>query len=64
MPSIYMSDKEYEALSFLVEIARNASNSATSETYIKEFESANKHFSNVERKYFKAISQQSNLSKQ
>ncbi|WP_337915062.1 hypothetical protein [Vibrio cholerae] len=59
MPSIYMSDKEYEALAYLVEVARNASDSAKSETYIKDFEDANNHFSNVERKYFKAISKQS-----
>ncbi len=54
MPNIYMSDKEYEALAFLVGVARNVSDGATDETYLRDFNEADKHFSSLEKKFFKA----------
>ncbi|MVE04466.1 hypothetical protein D6U73_17335 [Vibrio cholerae] len=54
MPSIYITEKEFEALNFLVGVARNVSDGAMDETYLKDFQQASEHFSDVEKKYFKA----------
>ncbi|GIA99417.1 hypothetical protein [Vibrio cholerae] len=54
MPKIYMTEKEYEALVFLVGVARNVSDVATDEAYIKEFNEASVQFASLEKKYLKS----------
>ena len=58
MPQIYITQKEVEALEFLVGVAHSASESATDEVFRREYDSASEVYFLLEEKISKAKAKQ------
>ncbi|TMO87680.1 hypothetical protein [Pseudoalteromonas ruthenica] len=58
MPQVYITQKEVEALEFLVGVAHAASESATDEVFCREYDSASEAYSSLEKKISKAKAKQ------